>query len=57
MAGPDCPEARFAKSFPTTLKRLSRADFERLALYGHAVATDAESRFGLGHSVVEKPDS
>ena len=48
VAGPDCPEARFAKSFPTTLKRLSRADFERLALYGHAVATDAESRFGLG---------
>ena len=34
--GPDCPEARFAKSFPTILKRLSRADFERLALYGHA---------------------
>ena len=35
VTGPDCAEARFAKSFPTTLKRLSRADFERLVLYGH----------------------
>ena len=48
VTGPDCAEARFAKSFPTTLKRLNRSDFERLAQYGHAVAADAESRFGLG---------
>lgn len=47
IAGPDCTEARFARSFPTSLKRLSRTDFERLAGYGHGVARDAENRFGL----------
>lgn len=48
VTGPACDEARFAKSFPTTLKRLVRTDFERLAQYGHAVTIDAELRFGLG---------
>lgn len=47
VSGPDCTEAKFARSFPTSLKRLSRADFERLAGYGHGVARDAENRFGL----------
>lgn len=41
VAGPDCAEARFARSFPTSLKCLSRGDFERLAGYGYAVATQA----------------
>lgn len=44
VAGPDCAEARFARSFPTSLKRLSRSDFERLAGHGYAVATQAEMR-------------
>jgi NTE family protein len=47
VTGPNCAEARFARSFPTSLKRLSRADFERLAGYGRGVAKDAETRFGL----------
>lgn len=47
VTGPDCAAARFARSFPTSLKRLSRENFERLAGYGHAVAKDAETRFGL----------
>jgi NTE family protein len=47
ISGPDCTEAKFARSFPTSLKRLSRTDFERLAGYGHGVARDAENRFGL----------
>jgi NTE family protein len=48
VEGPQCAEARFARSFPTNLKRLSRETFERLARYGHAVALDTEKRFGLG---------
>ncbi|MCK9366568.1 MAG: patatin-like phospholipase family protein [Metallibacterium scheffleri] len=47
VTGPNCAEARFARSFPTSLKRLSRADFERLAGHGHDVARDTEMRFGL----------
>lgn len=49
--GPECSEARFARSFPTSLKRLSRADFERLAGYGFAVSKDAAVRFGLAQCV------
>lgn len=48
VTGPTCTEARFAKSFPTTLKRLTRTNFERLAQYGHAVTIEAELRSGLG---------
>ncbi len=44
VAGPDCAEARFARSFSTSLKCLSRGDFERLAGYGYAVAVQAEMR-------------
>lgn len=47
VTGPDCAEARFARSFPTSLKRLSRTDFERLAGYGHDVARDTDTHFGL----------
>lgn len=47
VAGPDCADARFARSYRTSLKRLSRGDFERLAGYGQAVAKDTETRFGL----------
>lgn len=48
VTGPDCPEATFAKGFPTSLKRLNRPDFDRLAQYGYTVALGTEQRFGLG---------
>ena len=44
VSGPDCAEALFARSFPTSLRRLTRANFERLAAYGQAVAEGAERR-------------
>lgn len=47
VSGLHCAEAQFARSFPTSLKRLTRANFQRLAGYGCAVAEDAETRFGL----------
>lgn len=47
VAGPDCAEALFARTFATSLKRLARADFERLAGYGYAVAKEAEGTFGF----------
>jgi NTE family protein len=46
--GADCPEAAFAKRFPTSLKRLTKSDFDRLAGHGYAVAMDTERRYGLG---------
>lgn len=39
---PDCPAARFASSFPTTLRRLSEEEFNKIAGHGYRVA-DRES--------------
>lgn len=51
VSGPNCEEARFARTFPTSLKRLKRAEFERLAGYGHSVAKDGETQSNsLRHS-------
>lgn len=48
-------EALFAMRFPTTLRRLTESDFDRLAAHGHTVATAAENNYGaicaLGASV------
>ena len=41
VAGSKCAEAQFARTFPTSLKRLCGAEFERLAGHGYAVATSA----------------
>lgn len=44
--GNDCA-ATFAKSFPTSLKRLSADDFRRLSDYGYDVVVDTERRYGV----------
>ncbi len=38
IVGPDCPEARFAKTFPTSLAQFEQPAFERLLAHGYAVA-------------------
>ena len=42
-----CPSARFAASFPTTLRRLHKDEFDRLAGHGAAVAERVRQEFGL----------
>jgi len=42
-----CPSMQFAASFPTTLRRLDHAEFDRLASHGHAVAERFRSDYGL----------
>ena len=44
--GDDCTSA-FAKSFPTSLKRLSVQDFRRLSNYGYEVVVETEKRYGV----------
>jgi NTE family protein len=39
-------EAQFAMRFPTSLRRLSEANFDRLADHGHSVAAAAEANYG-----------
>lgn len=39
--------ARFAKAFPTTLKRLTLAEFDRLADHGYEVARHTTGQYGL----------
>lgn len=48
VGGRSCAEAAYARSFPTSLKRLDRSELERLANYGYAVACEHEARKGLG---------
>jgi NTE family protein len=42
-----CPSAQFAASFPTTLRRLNRDEFDRLAAHGHAVTERFRKDYGL----------
>ena len=42
-----CPSARFASSFPTTLRRLRYDEFDKLAAHGTAVAERVRAEFGL----------
>lgn len=35
---PDCPSAKFASSFPTTLRRVSTDEFEKILHHGHSVS-------------------
>lgn len=46
VAGPDCPEAAFARTFPTSLSRFDVTDFNRLMVHGYAAA-GAASDFGF----------
>jgi len=39
-------EAQFAMRFPTSLRRLTEANFDRLADHGHSVAAVAEANYG-----------
>lgn len=41
VTGSECADAHFARTFPTSLKRLDRAEFERLAGHGYAVASSS----------------
>lgn len=44
----ECPKAEYAASFPTTLRRLTSIEFERLANHGYDVARTVERLYGLG---------
>lgn len=43
----NCPQAAFASSFRTTLRRLRVGEFDRLAGHGEAVADRVQREFGL----------
>ena len=43
-----CPNAAYAASFPTTLRRLKTVEFDRLATHGYDVARAVERLYGLG---------
>lgn len=45
--GGSCSSAKFAASFPTTLRRLDCNEFDRLAAHGHAVTERYRSEYGL----------
>lgn len=52
IASPECVQqhsesATFATEFPTTLRRLTLDEFDRLAGYGYQVAVDVECLYGL----------
>lgn len=40
-------DAAFASNFPTTLRRLTQVEFDRLANHGYAVALQVERQYGL----------
>lgn len=42
-----CPSAMFAASFPTTLRRLTFDEFDRIAAHGHAVTERFQQEHGL----------
>lgn len=42
-----CRSAEFAAGFPTTLRRLERDEFDRLAEHGYLVASQVERLYGL----------
>ena len=44
--GRDCPDAKYATTFPTSLERFSKEDFARLSGYGYAVAECVDRRHG-----------
>lgn len=46
-ASEKCPSAKFAASFPTTLRRLRNGEFDKLAAHGSAVAEHVRTEFGL----------
>lgn len=43
----NCPSAEFAALFPTTLRRVRRDEFDKLAAHGSAVAERVRAEFGL----------
>jgi NTE family protein len=47
VSGKNCQKAVFAKSFPTSLKRLGREEFNRLSAYGYEVTVVTEKLYGL----------
>lgn len=44
--GRDCPDAKYATTFPTSLDRFSKVDFHRLCSYGYAVADRVDQQYG-----------
>ena len=44
--GPDCADAIYATTFPTSLERFEKEDLERLSNYGYAVATRVGKQHG-----------
>lgn len=45
--GATTPSGAYAASFPTTLRRLTTEEFDKLAGHGYSVATEVHLRFGL----------
>jgi NTE family protein len=54
VTGPGCPEAEFAKTFPTSLERFDRGDFDRLLQHGYDVATETHWHYGV-YGLAAKP--
>ncbi len=46
IGGARADDARFARMFPTTLRRLTHAEFDRLRSFGHYIAEAAEQKQG-----------
>lgn len=53
-SGP-CPSAKYAATFPTTLRRLTQAEFDRLADHGYNVSCKVERLYGFGPTLVCQP--
>jgi NTE family protein len=47
VSGGECQEAQFARTFPTSLKRFDRRDFERLTQYGYDVTVAVDKKHGV----------
>lgn len=50
-----CPSAEYAAHFPTTLRRLTLAEFDRLADHGYDVSCKAECLYGFGPMSIGGP--
>ena len=49
-----CPSAAFASAFPTTLRRLTLAEFDALSEHGYTVASRVEALYGLVPPCIER---
>jgi len=57
ITDPKCAEAEFARTFPTTLDRFDRRDFERLVSHGYDVALKTNRDYGVYGQATATTDS